>query len=455
MPGTPKMSRPLDENLLIRWLKENFSEIKFISTPLPKEKHKRTTKLAEAIRGLDANKPLYQQKSEVANVWTNLVGKAIIYLKFNDSREEYHDDEGYGVEKLEEFFSEFRKFEPLLYGAQEERYRDHLCHMLGVFIVGEYLIREALGGFDKILMGNIPVVEPTVTADEKEAIWCVIALTHDLGIALEKIPEINPKAEAMLSKFGSLDMQRLAYPFLRTPLDDFVIEFVSADLREVEAEAGSNSKQFLTHVQSKYFLKFSEAYEKRNHGIIGCLVLMKNLVFFLETDFTRDTHKPLDLEDAKQFLIRRDILRAIAAHSNHDIYYLKIAEFSFILRICDELHERERPNLVEIFEGKNIKKSIVVEEFSETSVHFKVSFTLESPSQGEGVEQEQLRKAVKGYFESGCKRFERILRSAVGGKQRTLTLIFEVADNTKAPPETYILRHRNPADIDINVPPRL
>ncbi len=72
-----------------------------------------------------------------------------------------------------------------------------------------------------------------------------------------------------------------------------------------------SDKRYLTHLQTKYFLKFSEAYETRNHGITSCLVLMKNLVFFLETDSTLDTQKPLEPIDAKQFLIRRNILQEL------------------------------------------------------------------------------------------------------------------------------------------------
>jgi hypothetical protein len=251
-----KVVQPLEETLLISWLKNNYNAIEFITEKLKYEAHDRTNKLVAAIDNLDVSKTLVEQKAAVVDVWRSLIGKAIVYLKYKDDREKYHDDEDYGVERLEEFFAAFRQFEPLLYGADEEHYRDHMCHMLGVFLVGEYLIRSMLGGFDKIKVSDIDVIESHVSANEKEAMWCIISLTHDLGIALEKIPNINPKVESMLKKFGSIDMQRLSYPFIRLPMDDFTIQFVSSDLRELTSS--TKAKQFITHVQSKYLLKFSE-----------------------------------------------------------------------------------------------------------------------------------------------------------------------------------------------------
>ncbi len=441
-----KVSYTLGEPYLVRWLKQHYADVNFIARPLPPGKHDRTNLLISAINELRDDKSLFEQKTEVAEVWRHLIGKAIVFLKYNDDREMYHDDEDYGVEKLYEFFLEFRKFEPLLYGADEQWYRDHLCHMLGVFIVGEYLVRNCLGGFGKILVGQAKV-EPEVSADEKEAMWGVISLTHDLGIALEKLPKINPKAEEMLEKFGSLDMQRLAYPFLRMPLEELTIQFASSDLVE------SGEGEFLTHVQSKYLLKFSEAYEKRNHGIVSCVVLMKNLVYFLETDWSCDSHKPLDLQDAKQFLIRRNILRSIASHSNDNIYYLRIVEFPFLLRICDELHEQERPRLVEMFERREVGREVTVEDFSEKSVHYKIAFSLEDFPQFASEETvRELGEEVKAEFQAKCQRIRRILRSAVGGEHRELRLTLEVVDNLGASPKVYKLVHTNPETIEVQEP---
>jgi hypothetical protein len=321
--GKHQGSYHLDDRCLIEWLKTNHEKITFIKE-LPYEIYGRTKRLVEAINKLDSGKNLYEQKGEVAKIWRDLLGKAIVYLKSRDGREKYHDDEDYGVEKLDDFFRTFHQFEPLLYGAGEGRYRDHMAHMFSVFLIGELLIRDTIK-FDNIDVGDSAFAEDNkISVEEKEAMWCIMSLTHDLGIALERIVDISPKAKDMLSKFGITNMQELSYPFLRLPLHDFAIRFISSDL---VPRARKKQTSYIPHIHAKYFLKFSDAYEKRDHGIISCLVLMKNLVYFLESDYLLDLQKPLNSEEAKQFLIRCNILRAIAAHNNENVYYLGIVPF--------------------------------------------------------------------------------------------------------------------------------
>ena len=441
----------LEENLLVEWLKQHYKNIAFITKRLKFEVRGRTDALEIAIKNLKDNTPLVDQKEEVAELWRNLIGKAIVYLKSEDHREKYHDDEDYGVEKLDEFFRAFRDFEPLLYGAEEERYRDHMAHSLAVFLIGEYLIRTVLR-FNVIDVNDENLPEDCrVTGEEKEAMWCIISLTHDLGIALEKIPAINPKVEGMLEKFGVFDVQALSYPFLCLPLDDFAIKLISSDLEEVVKDENKDqkAKRFLTHAQSKYFLKFSEAYQRRDHGIISCLVLIKNLVFFLETDYTLDTWRPLRPIDAKQFLIRRCILRSIAAHNNVNIYYLRLIEFPFLLTICDELHERERPRFVDMFGKKAVKRSVTVQKLSANEIHYKVIFSWETARQLGDREKERMKAGVCNYFLDKFDKLSRILRSAVEGERRDLILTLEVENQLETPAKVYKLTHKTPEEVKI------
>lgn len=441
--GIRQGSYRLNDSLLVEEFKKLYRDIAFTAR-LEHEVHGRTDKLIEAIDNLESGKDLFDQKEVVAEIWRNLIGKAIVYLKWRDSREKYHDDEDYGVGKLDEFFRTFREFEPLLYGAEEERYRDHMAHMLTVFLIGEYLIRNTIG-FDKIDVGDEDFPEgKKISADEKEAMWCIMSLTHDLGMALERIVGISPKAKDMLAKFGIIDVQELSYPFLRLPLHDFAIKFVSSDLEPVVT---NSEKRYIPHSQSKYFLKFAEAYERRDHGIVSCLVLMKNLVYFLETDYSLDPQRPLDLDDARQFLVRRNILRAIAAHSNENIYYLTLPQFPFLLTIFDELHEWGRPRLIEMFEKVGRDTLVTVEGLSETAIHYKVALR---PTVTLGNEERQrMKKEICKYFIRKCEKIKRILRSAVGGELRHLTLTLEVSDELEAKVKCYKIIHETPENVKI------
>lgn len=438
---------------LINWFKSNYKRIDFI-IQRKYDSYGRADKLFEAIKKLKPDKELYLQKDEVTEIWRNLVGKAIIYLKSKDEREKYHDGEDYGVEKLSDFYKGFRKFEPLLYGAEEERYRDHMAHMLSVFLLGEYLIRETIG-FNKIDVDdkNLPK-NNRIRAGEKEAMWCIMSLTHDLGVALEKIPIISSGATDMLEEHGIIDRQALSFQFPRQPLHDSLIQFISSDLRPLSDTSDEQQKQFFTHVQSKYYLKFAEAFEKRDHGLISALILMKNLVYFLESDFSLDRYGSLTAPDAKQFLIRRNILRAIAAHNCGNIYYLTLPQFAFLLTTVDEMHEWGRPRLIDMFTRERPDTEVFVEDLNETAIHYKVELNYKDKGALSDQDRERMRGEACKYFVRKCQKIRMILRSAVGGELRKpksgksqLRLTLEVAD--KVNNVNYKIIHGTPEDIEI------
>ena len=66
-------------------------------------------------------------------------------------------------------------------------------------------------------------------------------------------------------------------------------------------------------------------------GAISAILMAKSLVYFLESDLCLDSRSPLGEEDARQFLIRREILRAVAAHTCPDIYHLEFDSLAFLL----------------------------------------------------------------------------------------------------------------------------
>ena len=52
-----------------------------------------------------------------------------------------------------------------------------------------------------------------------------------------------------------------------------------------------------------------------------------------------------DHEDSRQYYIRREILRAIASHTCHDIYQNDMLRFSFLLILCDDAQEWGRKSI--------------------------------------------------------------------------------------------------------------
>jgi hypothetical protein len=316
--------------------------------------------------------------------------------------------------------------------------------MFKVFLLGEILIKEKLK-FDIINIGedilfDAESEENPISPSEKEAMWCIISLTHDLGYGISVIPEINKKTREMLHQFGNFNPRDLAYTFPSQPLYDYIIQFISSKIEKIDGK-------YINHIQSKYYLKFSGSLEKTNHGIISCIVLMRNLVYFLESDFTLDHNKPLDQDDAKHFLIRRTILRSIASHDCEDIYYLKVPDFPFLLAIFDEMQEWGRPSLHDLFEKKP-ELLLTINQFNSKKVDFTITVKHEEL---EPDQKEREHKSALKYFIRKCEKIRRILRSAVDGNKRDFILHFTLIDEIEGSVKKYEITHTKPNDVKYKI----
>lgn len=468
--STPKSGKiEINTIYLTEWFKKKYPEIGFLKfqlksgNPVELIDPPQLIELKKNIEDLDVETPLFKQKELLLKIWKNLIGIAIVYLKYKDRRENFHDDEDYGVVKLANFFEAFSEFESLFYGA-DKFYRDHVSHMFQVFLLGEFLLKE------KKLLNSIDVGDTKFSEDnkisleEKEAMWCIIALSHDLGYGMGMIPKINAKTRNMLENFGSVNIQDLSYNFPSQPFYDFIIQFISSDLKVIEpiledsVEINDQTitfekeeNRYVNHIQSKYFLKFSGSFERFGHGIISCILLMRNLVYFLESDYTVDKNKAYTQKNAKHFLIRQNILRSIASHDCDDIYYLKITQFPFLLTIFDEMQDWDRPGLTDLFTEKP-EMNLIVHTLNETNVDFEIEIVNKNKrNKLSEKEKKSLELDILHYFERKCKKIRKILRSAVGGDSRNLHLKFSVVVRYESKIHEFNIIHANPEDVAIHI----
>ena len=373
----------------------------------------------------DDNNILAEKVDDFRGLWKNLLSDAITYLKFVDKREYpagkrkvfTRDKLAFGTDKLFKYFKEYQEFEALLYGA-DRFYRDHILHVFRVWILGVWLIEE----FDQKIYWDLKIQDPskkkcTPSFDETMAMWCIIALTHDLGYPLDKVKKVKTKINGMMAYFGgsSISESDFQVPTHHHFINDFILKFISSKLVETDERSDSseqteeNEKNNLkTAIQSKFYLKFSKSLEKFDHGIISCVVLMKNLIYFLESDFDLSNPFP-KYEDARQFYIRREILRAIACHTCTDIYHLYPNTLSFILILADELQTWGRPTFAELKSGR---QEIKVEVTNANVSTENIEITFET---GEHVE---------GYFLSTCQKWHKWLRSALESGERNFVFCF-------------------------------
>jgi len=173
---------------------------------------------------------------------------------------------------------------------------------------------------------------------------------HDIGYPLSVIEKINQRARTTLGKQGLVPQGDLSFTFSPQILlfHDVIIKLMAS--KPVQKTAGQRG-MYLTHLQNKYYLKLLKSFDSLDHGIISSLLISRSLVYFLESDLSFDSWKPLKREDARQFIIRREILRAVASHTCQDIYHLDFNTLSFLLYIVDEIQCWGRPTLEELQHG--------------------------------------------------------------------------------------------------------
>lgn len=384
----------------------------------------------------------YPYNEIILKLWRELLKDSIVFLKESDKREDFHDWETFGVDELYMYFKRFIEFEEVLY-ENIPYYRDHVFHVFRVFLLGIIFLTdnknkrlnelkiyqdEKTHKEIKNLYNKKYKTEKIINDTEKIVMWTIISLTHDLGYPLEKLAKINDKVREMLEAFGRSRIQEIdiTFPQQGNFINDFILKFISSrldfreDIKEDIKEDDLDSIGFKLHVQSKYWLKLSRAFEEYDHGIVSCILLMKYLVYFLESDFLLDEFHSLKLEDQKQFQIRREILRSIAVHNCNDIYHLDVKNFQFLLTFIDELQCWGRPSgrLTTHTPGWKVK----LIEFSENYISYAII-----------TRDVHKDTDFRSIFLNICKKYTKIFRGAVDGKNRIFNVHFKLLlDENKA-----------------------
>ncbi|RLD82544.1 MAG: hypothetical protein DRJ10_04935 [Bacteroidetes bacterium] len=371
-------------------------------------------------------------------LWKSLLIDAISTLKINDSREKIYSDSKnnikelkdnwenirktntYGINELEIYFDDFISFETVLYGT-DEHYRDHVEHVLQVWGIGIGLLENfnfSLNDtfeIDKSKDFHFQFTEnfdKKISKSELWAMWSMIALCHDLGYPIEKTSQINKQAKKIIAHFGNMNFSELNYSF-----DIFNTFLVDKYLNIISSKASENNK---TLIQTKFRDKFSKSLEDYKHGVFSGLLLFKNLTYFLETDFYQDDNKELSNEDLRQFFIRKEILRSIAGHTCPKIYHLSLDNLAFLLILCDELQEWNRPNFDDYRKSKiRVEPDVQIKEFSlgDNQV-VKIEFDYKDAD----IIEDHLKYVVDNRF----KQIHNLLRSAKDDSQRNVLFEWEI-----------------------------
>ncbi len=377
------------------------------------------------------------------NLWKDLLIDAIAILKINDYREKIYNDakkdnngffaafedirktNSYGINEIDKYFDEFIEFESVLYGI-DKHYRNHVEHVLQVWAIGiSLIVNKKISLYDGFKINNdfhfmiaddAPQDKPkSISKSELWSMWTIVALCHDLGYPIEKTSQINRQAKKIISHFGNIQFTELNYNFdiFNTFLVEKFIDIISS-----KATINDIGNEGYTSIQTKYRDKLSKSIEDYRHGVFSSLLLFKNLTYFLETDYYISKSN-LSAEDTRQFYIRKEILRAMAGHTCPKIYHIHLNTLPFLLILCDELQEWNRPKFNEFINGASKTEPEVFLKIFETDPVQKITIELDYKE----IEISKSEEERKYYVDNRFKMLHCLLRSAKDDSERKI--IFE------------------------------
>lgn len=355
--------------------------------------------LKELLVG-DSHEIPYSQSGRLDGLWERLIDKSICCLRFFDKREPFHDDHelpivAYGMDSLRDYRNRYTAFEGLMYGSSPY-YRDHVFHVFRVWLLGVFALTQdaatgdaadmkqklagilRLDGGSDFLKGNF---------FEIMSMWTIAALCHDLGYPLEKAEQILGKTKDMMREFipNPNVLNNFSFTGTQDNINDYVLKFMSTKMVKVEGDkpAGSETDgcRFYGRIQPKYYLKYAKSLERFKHGVIASVIIYKMLLFFLESDFNMNDDHVYSQEDARQFYIRREILRAIASHTCSDAYSIHLVTLPSILFVCDELQEWGRKTWGDIYSGGPAREvGLIITRLDEDGIEIEETMKREEAS---------------------------------------------------------------------------
>lgn len=436
-----------NEEAIVKQYKSNGSEVE-LDYPLDGIVKSKLEILKQ--RGIDKNtgELSYEINDEIDELWNILIEKSIICLRFFDKREPFMENGKrqyvYGMDKLKEYHKNYIDFEGVLYGS-DAYYRDHVFHVIRVWLLGIYLILnanthitengnrlidslhfegEVPGEIKKATEEDIKkisqelkkgdclivkkedelfkihrdvngdqtdayvLVPPNTFSSEinileKVSMWTIMALCHDLGYPLEKSKKVLSKTEKMMEAFISSPYvdRNLKFDGTQDSNNLDIITFASKKMKVIVRNEDSFVAKYNASIQDKYKFKYKLSLEDFSHGMISAIIIYKMLIYFIEADNNPDANYVFDNEDARQFYIRRDILRAISSHTCENIYHIDVATFPMILFVCDELQEWGRKSWKSMYRGvTNSAVQLTINSFNAKKIEYEEEIDMQNAS---------------------------------------------------------------------------
>jgi len=374
------MLTELREDAIVASFKKELPTIKFIDASLHKE-------IGAKLDILANGKSSRHEKVEAAKLlWRQFFSLAFRSIS-NNVR---------GQDQLFAYYDELCTYENLLF-AIDENHRDHVIHVIWVMLLG-YFLQTNFPPFTPLLesykfcsddLKDPPMIKLFETYNKRltehvNSIWCLAALTHDLGYPIQKTRTANGKMAKMVSNFGILEGTNFNYTF--GPVHETAI---STLLNILSTQFVMKDNEVSMHYSPGMRLEFAQSLEQLDHGIMSAYLLMAKLDWICEAlsiDSTMPVTRPkvpiVDILVGR--ILLSEWLEVIAAHTSRFRYWRHLQSLGFHLFLCDQLEEFSRYSVdLKTQEWINVGCRTKVEHSGKV---IELQHELDNPNAGDNIE---------------------------------------------------------------------
>lgn len=330
------MSDELTQDKLVDFFKKEMKALPFVD----KDNYPNIERNLDVL--IDGKQRRFQKAEAAKWLWKYLVEKSLGDITDNLR----------GFRELCRYFDEYADYEDLLF-AIDKKHRDHVIHPIWVMLIGFYLMKhftilgqilyaDVQGSWDEKTAANIQSTTEAIKKHET-SLWCLIALTHDLGYPIQKTISANQTMEKMINNFGFLARRQFDYSFTivhQTAIDELLNTISSIILwnptGRFTIEYGIGSR-----------LDYAKSFEQLDHGIMSAYLLQAYLDFIcdIKQSVTVGNIPGFSLTStdmAANYAILIVLLSSISWHTNKYGYSSMLNILPMLLVICDELDEFSR-----------------------------------------------------------------------------------------------------------------
>mgnify|MGYP001237749098 CR=1 FL=1 len=442
----------VDEQIVLKFYLEQMEKdnIKFLE-----DKDNYKDNISKEINLLLEEKDMHNRIKIAKNLWKLLFEAAMSYI----------DPDKRGYDDIFAYFDEYVNFEELIF-ASDSFYRDHTLHCLWVYFLGEYIkksgdfkdvlidefeqIQKLLENYDiplrkskhNILFKDLLYISDNINnlVTNEDAIWCIAALTHDLGYPIKKISKINKSIQKILPYFHVKNYDEFNFNYTNVQqsfIDDFIdfmccgfeLSFqidteedremgkiiekaiiekdgkILVDDDELDKLSETEYKKLQQYMRERSNIKmimditkrlsFSNDFEHYEHGIMSAFLLMKTIYSFNTFKFSYSDYNNIlqDEVDVAKFISFHEILNAVTNHTCSRFQMKGISGTSEFLIFIDELEEFSRISRAD-------QNRQYVEEFCKTALSFDNGwFQIDFIFDNENIESLDPEFAFKGRCE--------------------------------------------------------